>query len=198
MNEQARNHFAIAICGESGAGKTTTTELIRQRGFTSCSVSGILRQEAESAINSPSRSEVQDFGRRKQEEKGDDYFARQMLATLDPFTQPRTVIDGLRNLAELELLRDAAAESGTQFLLLAMVTPDETRFERVQSRGRAGDPQTLEEFMAADERARGAGDQNFQQNEALIRAADERIINSGDLDTLNEQIDHLLAKVMAS
>lgn len=198
MNEQAQNHIAIAICGESGAGKTTTTGLIRARGFRPCSVSGFLRDEAESVIDSPSRAQIQDYGRRRQEEEGDDYFARRMLTTLSPFNHPRSVIDGLRNLAELQLLRQVAAEANARFVLLALMTPDAVRFERVQSRGRNGDPRTLDEFMAADERARGAGGQNFQQNAALIEAADERIINSGDLDTLNQQIDHLLAKVMTS
>ncbi|MEX0740086.1 MAG: AAA family ATPase [Pseudohongiella sp.] len=190
--------LAIAICGESGAGKTTTTGLIQKLGFNPCSVSALLREEAESAHDQPTRAQVQEYGRQRQEAEGADYFARRLLRDIDPFHQPRTVIDGLRNLSELSTLRQAAREAGARFVLLAMVTPDATRFERVRSRGRAGDPDTLEEFQAADTRAAGIseGDRAFQQNAALIDHADIRITNDQGMDALQSRIQQLVNELV--
>ncbi|MEX1056456.1 MAG: hypothetical protein WED11_01890 [Natronospirillum sp.] len=189
--------IAIAICGESGAGKTTTTGIIQGLGFRPCSVSGLLRQEAENALESPSRSQVQNYGKEKQVAEGPDYFARRLLSEINPFAYPRTVIDGLRNLAELETLRAGARDAGAHFVLLAMMTPDETRFERVQSRGRGGDPLSLAEFQQDDARAAGleGGDQAFQQNIALINAADVRITNEGSMEDLELHIKDLLNRL---
>lgn len=196
-NQRPEKSLAIAICGESGAGKTTTTELLKNRGFSACSVSAYLRQEAESAIENPSRSQVQEYGRQRQLKEGADYFARRMLDELAPFEKPRTVIDGLRNLSELNTLRRAATDAGAQLVLIALVTPDETRFQRVKDRGRAGDPTSLEKFIADDERAKGLSndEEAFQQNEALIETADEKITNTGGIEDLEGSIDSLLQKV---
>lgn len=189
--------LAIAICGESGAGKTTTTGILEDLGFQPCSVSGLLRLEAEAALSSPTRTQVQDYARMKQETEGRDYFARRLISETNPFAQPRTVIDGLRNMAELQTLRQEAERVGATFVLLAMLTPDATRFERVQGRARGGDPVSLEEFQAADQRASGLdeGEQAAQQNNALIKSADARMTNEGSMADLKAGIETLLEEL---
>jgi len=173
----------IAVCGDSGAGKSTTTGLLREEGFAPYSLSAFLRDEAEAAIDTPTREQVQMHGKNQQLKHGNHYYADVLINKTDLMEQRRAVIDGLRNLAELDHLRKTAEEKGLKLVLLALVLDTESRFQRVQGRARAGDPAELERFRKDDMRSNGA-DGNFQNNAELIAAADVRIENNGDLDAL--------------
>lgn len=75
-----------------------------------------------------------------------------------------------------------------------MVTKDSTRFTRVQSRGRTGDPDTFESFQAADTRA--AGNDAFQQNQVLINHADVKLVNDGSFEDLQEAIASVVQDII--
>ncbi|AKP00013.1 Dephospho-CoA kinase (plasmid) [Marinovum algicola DG 898] len=186
----------IAVCGDSGAGKSTTTGLLRDEGFAPYSLSAFLRQEAEAAIDTPTREQVQSHGKNQQERHGNHYYAEVLIAKTDLMAQRRAVIDGLRNLDELEHLRRVAKDKGLRLVLLALVLDTESRFQRVQGRARAGDPAELERFRKDDARANG-GDGVFQNNAELITAADVRIENTGDLDTLRGNLRTVLERAGA-
>ncbi|KUF09129.1 AAA family ATPase [Pseudoponticoccus marisrubri] len=184
----------VAVCGDSGAGKSTTTGLLREEGFAPYSLSAFLRQEAEAAIDTPTREQVQSHGKAQQEAHGNHYYAEVLISQTDLMAQRRAVIDGLRNLDELEHLRATAERHGLTLVLLALVLDTESRFQRVQGRARAGDPGELERFRTDDLRANG-GDGNFQNNAALIDAADLRIENTGDIETLRAKLRAALLQV---
>lgn len=186
----------IAVCGNSGAGKSTTTGLLGEEGFAPYSLSAFLRDEAEAAYQTPSREQVQGHGKSMQERHGNHYYADMLLRKTDLLDQSRAVIDGLRNLDELAHLRAAAAEKGLRLILMALVLDTESRFQRVQGRARAGDPGELEKFRRDDIRSNG-GDGNFQNNSELIAAADIRIENTGDVDTLRSKLRAALQKAGA-
>lgn len=177
----------VALCGESGAGKSTTTDLLEQEGFRAYSLSGFLREEAEAKFGKPSRAEVQSHGKAMQEEHGNDYFARRLATETNLLSGGDAVIDGMRNLDEVAFIRDAATQAGDRFVLLAAVLETEQRFLRVTSRSRPGDPANLATFIADDARANGA-EGRFQNNAALIAAADIRIENDGDIDALAQKL----------
>lgn len=177
----------IAICGESGAGKSTTTEKLKNMDFISYSLSGFLRQEAEGALGSPTRIQVQKHGKSMQEQHGNDYYARLLEEKSDLFLQSHAVIDGLRNEDELAYLRNRAAQAGATLKLLALVLDSDTRFQRVTGRARSGDPTALEQFVADDARANGA-EGAFQNNQRLIELADGKIENTGDMETLHKAL----------
>ena len=84
----------IAVCGDSGAGKSTTTGLLRDEGFAPYSLSAFLRQEAEAAIDTPTREQVQSHGKNQQERHGNHYYAEVLIAKTDLMAQRRAVIDG--------------------------------------------------------------------------------------------------------
>ena len=116
-----------------------------------------------------------------------------LISKTDLMEQRQAVIDGLRNLDELAHLRATAERNGLKLVLLALVLDTESRFERVQGRARAGDPGELERFRKDDLRSNG-GDGKFQNNADLIAAADMRIENTGDLDTLRTNLRAVLAQ----
>lgn len=177
----------IAICGESGAGKSTTTENLKKLGYQSYSLSGFLRKEAEEALGVPTRIQVQQHGKSMQERHGNDYYARLLDQNSELFLQSRAVIDGLRNEDELAYLRNRAARAGADLKLLALVLDSATRFARVTGRARAGDPTAMEQFVADDARANGA-EGDFQNNQRLVELADWTIENTGDMDCLRSAL----------
>ncbi len=177
----------IAICGESGAGKSTSTETLKDIGFKSYSLSGFLRKEAEEALGVPTRIQVQQHGKTMQERHGNAYYAQLLDQNSDLFLQSRAVIDGLRNEDELAYLRNRATEAGASLKLLALVVDSDTRFQRVTGRARAGDPTAREQFVADDARANGA-EGAFQNNQRLIALADRKIENTGDMENLRKSL----------
>ena len=181
----------IAVCGESGAGKSTTTGILADAGFAAYSLSGFLRAEAEAAFGTPTRVQVQTHGRDMQLAHGNDYYARQLVKKTDLLDQTKAVVDGMRNEDEVAYLRRAAAARAVTVLLLALVLDPDTRFQRVRGRARAGDPAERERFREDDARANG-GYGGFQNNAALIAAADIKIENSGDLTALRTALNALV------
>lgn len=186
-----KDALIIAICGESGAGKSTTTKSLIEHGFKPYSLSGFLREEAEKAYGTPTRLQVQQHGKSMQEEHGNDYYARLLDENSDLILQSHAVIDGLRNEDELSYLRKRIAEAGGTLKLLALVLDSETRFQRVTSRSRVGDPTALEQFVADDARANGS-EGAFQNNQRLIELADWRIENTGNMDDLRSKLGSLV------
>lgn len=186
-----KDALMIAICGESGSGKSTTTKNLIEHGFKPYSLSSFLRDEAEKAFETPTRLQVQRHGKLMQEKHGNDYYARLLDENSDLALQCCAVIDGLRNEDELSYLRRRIAEAGGTLKLLALVLDSETRFERVTSRSRVGDPTALEQFVADDARANGS-EGAFQNNQRLIELADWRIENTGDMDDLRRKLGRLV------
>ena len=181
--------LVLALVGESGAGKTTTTAIIEDMGFAPLALGKYLREMAIAEYGTPERVQVQKLARKMQNIHGDDYYAR--IALSDPsFLQTRNVIiDGLRNTAELRYTTQAVADTGRKLFLVALMASDETRFSRVVGRGRAGDPLTRERFIEDDARASGSMEDGFQQNGILIGMAQHTIHNTGDMHTLRNQIE---------
>ena len=185
--------LVLALVGESGAGKTTTTGILADRGFAPIALSKHLRDAAIAKYGAPTREQVQSLARNTQKTEGDDYYAR--VAVSDPAfaSNQNIVIDGLRNKAELDYTLTQVKISGRRFYLVAMIAADQTRFARVVSRGRAGDPLEREKFDRDDARARGSAQDGFQQNSLLIDLANHRLMNTGDLDELHRSIDAAIA-----
>lgn len=192
-----KKRLIIGICGESGAGKTTSTSILQDLGFTAYSLSGYLRQEAEAAIDKPVRRQVQAHGQAKNERYGNHYYAEVLINNSDVLDQDRAVVDGFRNLQELDFLRTKASERGATVVLIALILNAEQRFIRVQGRARLGDPSQRAQFTSDDERANGS-EGSFQNNKTLIDAADHRIENTASLEQLRLNLSNYIDSITVS
>ena len=192
-----KSGLIVAICGESGAGKSTTTGILRDLGFGAYSLSGFLREEAEAVYGTPTRIQVQEHARSMQRDNGNAYYARKLMENTDLFDQDYAVVDGMRNPDEMALLRETAQARGVRLILLALILDQDRRFERVQGRGRTGDPGERAIFRRDDAWANGS-EGDFQNNQALISAADIRIQNTGDLARLHTEVKRLIEELRAA
>ena len=82
------------------------------------------------------------------------------------------------------------------FVLIAVDSPPEMRFERLLKRGRPDDPKTFEEFQELDSRDQGIGQPDYgQQTRRCIEQADFTIINDGSFEDFQNKIAETIQKI---
>jgi dephospho-CoA kinase len=182
----------IAIVGESGTGKTTSTKMIVDKGFHPIAVSDKLREEIYKVSDSPDRTEIQAFSKDMQIREGDDIFARLAIEDSVFFETQDIVVDGLRNIEERDYLAKVTRESGRNLVVVGIVSSSEIRFDRVVGRARTGDPVDKKKFDINDAWARGDSGSTTQQNILLIQNADKKIVNHGKLEDLMKALNDII------
>ncbi len=185
---------AIGLTGTIACGKEAVASLLVEVGLIYFSLSDAVREEASRCgLSKPSRSDLQDLGNDLRRAYGREVLAQRTLARVRDSRAEHAVIDGIRNLYEIDSFR-----RNTCFLLVAVDAPLEIRFSRLRERQRPGDPETYEDFIEADSRDRGEGeDESGQQVGDCIKNADFSIWNTGSLDDLKTQVQSLLNQMRA-
>ena len=108
---------------------------------------------------------------------------RTVLAAQDA---PVVLIDGIRSHEEVETFRQ---HLGHSFVLVAIHTDPEHRFERMVRRARADDSPDKGVLQARDEREMGWGIAR------TIALADEMVVNDGTLEQFRARVAALLDRV---
>ena len=185
----------VALVGESGAGKSTTGRLLAERGFHLVQISAKIRTLAAERWDQPSRRDIQMFAKEMQRRHGNDYFARLALDGSHLRGFDKVVIDGVRNLEERDYICGLAKTAAMHCVVVALVATAETRFERVLSRARPGDPVERSCFEVDDARALGTAADAFQQNGLLVEQADHTIVNTGERRDLEQALGDLIKQL---
>jgi dephospho-CoA kinase len=108
----------------------------------------------------------------------------------EPRARPHLVlIDGIRSQEEVETFR---RELGHDFVLVAIHTDPDHRFQRMVSRGRADDSSDVTVLKARDEREMTWGIAR------TIALADEMLVNDSTLDAFRRKVASLLDRVAKS
>ncbi|MBS3107139.1 dephospho-CoA kinase [Candidatus Woesearchaeota archaeon] len=171
----------IGITGTMAAGKTTVAKILEEHGFRHLTYSDILRQAARKRGIEPTRQHLQQLGTALKEEHGPGVLSKLLLA----HHQGDLVADGIRTVPEIEELKRHGA------VIWAVVASQETRFARLKSRNRKGDPATLDAFKDLDE-LENSGATSGQDINACIKRADRVIDNDGSLEDLHFRVETLL------
>jgi len=139
MSEDHRgSQFVVGVTGPLGAGVTTTTHALAANGFNRLSLSDPIKKELLARENRPAdtlfnakhfpdwRRKLQDLGNEKRREyRG--YWVDRALADVSASDQ-ELVIDGIRNLGEIEALRDRFP----RFFVVAIHAGAAVRWERLR------------------------------------------------------------------
>ena len=184
----SRRVTVIALTGPFGSGSTTCAEILKDRlGYTIIRLSDAIRKvwTAENPKKTPARSDLQALGNRMRRDSANPgELAR--LAVEELRARPdadRIVIDGVRNVGEVESLRDSF---GRNFFLFAVECPASDRFGRLKSVY----GQDLTRFAEDNERDRDQEDAFGQQVELCVDAADALLTNDDSVTqrTLRDKV----------
>ena len=175
----------FGLTGRNASGKTTVVEWFVSKGFTSTSCSDSIRNWLREQQTEITRENLIQGGRTLRAEGGPGILA-EMLRD-EHADESNLVIDSIRTPAEVEALRQRP-----DFRLIEIRASLEGRWNRLQARGRPGDPDNYEKFVEQEEAELIAADESGQALKATADMADVVINNDGDLDDLLTALEALI------
>jgi len=176
----------IGLTGTMGAGKGEVASYLKEKGFEHHTYSEIIIEETEKRGLDATRENLQKVGNLLREEHGDEGILSRKI--LEKIKTDKAVADGVRNSAEIRELRKAK-----DFYLIGVDAPQKLRFNRLKKRGRAGDPDSFEEFKRLDDKENLG--RKGQEISKCLKMADFMIINDGSLTELRKKVDNLLKNI---
>lgn len=177
----------IAFVGLPLSGKTTAAKVAEEMGIPVVCMGDVVREEAKRR-NLPLTDEV--LGRianELREKEGMDAIAKRCI----PIVREKgkevgvVVVDGVRGIAEVEAFKKAFED----FILIAIESPLELRFQRALKRKRSDDVKTIEELKERDRR-----ELSWNLGKAL-EVADFTIENNTSLEDFKEKVRALLEEL---
>ncbi len=177
----------LGVSGLNGSGKGEVIRFLAERSFYALSLSDEIREELRRQGLEETRERMIETGNAIRSAEGAGGLAVRLVARLAP--DRNYVVDSVRHPAEVEVLRSRSP----RFKLLWVDADEATRFERIRSRGRGGDPETLDELRTLEGRELGSDDPAAQQLLAVRDLADFRVDNDAGLDDLRAAVHEILA-----
>lgn len=178
----------IGLVGPIASGKGAVAKYLEKKGYQVFSLSSIVREEVAKKNIPETRKALQDMGDFLRKKYGGDVLAKRTLGKIKNSSFGKVVIDSIRNPLEVDFLKQK-----TDMLLLGIVAPPDVRFRFLQERKNPGDPSTWENFLMAEKRDRGVGQNSLgQQVDATLMRADLIVKNDGSLDDLERKIEKVL------
>jgi deoxycytidylate deaminase/dephospho-CoA kinase len=172
----------IGLTAPFGSGSTTSATILGDRlGFKVTRLSSFIRKDFEQRNSSlePTRSNLQTHGDWMRKAKNCGILAELAVDELEKGseTSKRIVVDGIRNLAEIEYLRD---RFGNSFFLFALECPVSQRWERLRP-GYEKSGLVMADFLRDDARDQNEELGYGQQVQLCVDQADVLIDNSDDV-----------------
>jgi dephospho-CoA kinase len=178
------NHkkLVIAISGTFCSGKGLVSKILHSKGCDIDTFSSVIKDGLKTkGVLEVNRNILQDEGNRLRKEFGGQVLAERLLLKYAHSTKP-LVIDGLRNVGEIEYLK-----KHSNFFLIGVDAPIETRYRFTQRRKTSKDNVDYDTFVTLDTRDRGVNEPlNGQQVAMCLTYADYLIYNDEEFITLED------------
>lgn len=182
--------LVIGITGAFGSGKSTASNFFNQKGFTKLTLSSFLEEEAKKrGIKKITRRILQDIGNKWRKGQGKGVLAKKAIEFIKKNKINKAVIDGIRNVGEIDMLR----ENGN-LILLSIVADREVRFNRLKVLKRR-ENLNWELFTKLDRRDLGLGQKESGLHVAeCIALADYFIDNNSSIEDFKIKLEAFLKK----
>lgn len=179
----------VGLVGLQGSGKTQAARELVRAGAARVRMGDVVWRELERRGLEISEEEVGRVANKIREEEGRDAIAKRCLPLIEERGEEAVavVVDGIRSIAEVERFRE---EFGEDFFLISIEASEETRYRRIEKRGREDDTVGRGDFEEKESRELGWG-----LKEAMS-SADYRIENEGSLEELREKILDIFEEVL--
>ena len=173
----------VGLTGRNASGKSPFVEWFSAKGLRSVSCSDSIRAWlTEQGIES-TREALIEGGRALRSQGGGGVLAEMLL---DILSGEDAVVDSIRTPAEVEALRERG-----DFFLIEVRADQEARWERMNRRGRSGDPLDKEVFLRQEEDEASSKDEAGQALDATAEMADIAIDNDGTLEELERKLEEV-------
>ncbi len=171
----------IGVTGLIGSGKGAVATMLVARSFIRFGCSDIIAEEVRTRGLEVTRAHLIMVGNEIREREGSDALARRIIAKIQ--VGNNYVVEGFRNIAEVKAFRELP-----DFLLLGVAAGKQRRMHWVFDRKRVGDPNTLAEFDALEQRDFLQFTPHGQQNALCFALSDYYLSNEGTLAELRTQL----------
>jgi len=175
----------IAFVGYPLSGKSTAAEVAKELGIPVVTMGDIVREEALRIGLEPNSENLGRIAGELRKREGMDAIAKRCIPKIRSLG-PVVLVDGIRGIAEVMAFKKAFED----FVLIAIESPFEVRFERAKKRRRSDDVLSLEELAERDRR-----EESWGLKEAM-EVADFTIENRRDLEDFREKVRELLRKLL--
>lgn len=177
----------VAVCGMPGSGKGEFAEIMAINGCPVFSMGDMIRLEVKTRGLEESPEIFGIIAAELRKKFGDDVLAVRLADTIDNElnSSSMVLIEGLRGTAEYEIFKN---RWGADFCTVAIVASPDTRFARIQTRGRSEDG-NYEQFLIRESRESGWGLSD------LIDTADYKLSNEGTLQEFTDSCESWLASM---
>ena len=170
----------VGLTGRNASGKSTVVSWFSEMGLASVSCSDSLRTWLSDQGIEATRGALIEGGRELRRNGGAGVLAEMLLETLDG---EDAVVDSIRTPAEVEALR-----SRGDFFLIEVRADEESRWQRMTSRGRSGDPTEKETFLSQEAAEAKSKDEAGQALDATASMADITVLNDGSIEDLEAKL----------
>ncbi|MFC1754912.1 AAA family ATPase [Thermoproteota archaeon] len=183
----------VCVTGTIASGKGKGADVIRKLGFEHHSFSLEIRAIARERDIEINRDNLSALGRKLREEKpSGSIIGDRVLEKIKKHPDKDYVLDGMRDVGEVEVLKNYEKETGTRIIIIAVNAPQELRWERLKTRKRHGDPETFEAFKEIDDREFEGG--HGQDVGDVMKMADYVVDNSGNLEDFEANMKKIIEK----
>lgn len=181
----------IGVCGAFGSGKSTAAAFFELKGFKKIILSGFLEKEADKrGIKKVTRKVLQDIGNEWREKYGRAILAKKTIEEILKGNFDKVVIDGIRNVGEIEYLQKVS-----DFTLVAVILDRKVRFKRLEKLKKR-ESLTWELFKKLDSRDSGLNEKETGLHvDKCIAMADYSIENNGSEEEFKNKLEKLLNKL---
>ncbi len=177
----------ICIVGMPGSGKSLVAEVARELGLPVYNMGDVVREETLKRYGRIMPDLMVEVSKILRNEYGEEVVALRTIERIDS-SKEVIVVDGVRSLREVSVFKNYARE----VVVVAVHASPKTRFNRIRSRRRPGDPDKWSEFVKRDhiELSFGIGD--------VIALADYMIVNEGSVEDTREYAKELFRRLVES
>jgi dephospho-CoA kinase len=176
--------LVLGLTGMPGSGKSIVAEFLKQKGFRIFEMGDVIRSMMKKKGIEITNHSLREFSLNLRRRYGNDIVAKESVKQLKKM-KGNVVISGVRSINEMRYFKKSIPE----LILIALVAPKQTRFQRLKKRKRSDDPQTLKEFDYREEKETVYGIPR------AVKMADLIVSNAGSIKELNASIGFALTKL---
>jgi len=181
----------IGLTGQMASGKGEIIKILEMSGFRKISLSDMVRAEVKRQGRDVNRSEMQDIGNSLRKVGGAGILGKLVKDSIGKSECTKWVIDGIRNPAEIEYLRELDG-----FSLIGVKASASVLLNRIKNRGRDTDKMTETQIKSVLEREWGVGEPHDGQRVGdCMQLADYVIKNEASIDKLRINMIDVLEKI---